>query len=46
VAGSRRCCPWGLPFPRDRTSDGFMAVFREVHALIHAEIAGPGTTPA
>ena len=28
-----------LPFPRDRTSDGFMAVFRQVHALIHAEIA-------
>ena len=27
-----------LRFPRDRTSDGFMAVFRQVHALIHAEI--------
>lgn len=32
--------PVDLPFPRDRTSDGFMAVFRQVHALIHAEIAG------
>lgn len=31
--------PVDLPFPRDRTSDAFMAVFREVHALIHAEIA-------
>ncbi len=30
--------PVDLPFPRDRTSDGFMAVFRDVHALIHAEI--------
>lgn len=30
--------PVDLPFPRDRTSDGFMAVFRQVHALIHAEI--------
>jgi NitT/TauT family transport system ATP-binding protein len=34
--------PVGLPFPRDRTSDAFMAVFREVHALIHAEVAGQG----
>ena len=31
--------PVDLPFPRDRTSDGFMAVFRQVHALIHAELA-------
>ncbi|MBK1657581.1 nitrate ABC transporter ATP-binding protein [Paracraurococcus ruber] len=30
--------PVDLPYPRDRTSDGFMAVFRQVHALIHAEI--------
>ena len=30
--------PVDLPFPRDRTSDGFMAAFRQVHALIHAEI--------
>ena len=30
--------PVELPFPRDRTSDAFMAVFRQVHALIHAEI--------
>ena len=30
--------PVGLAFPRDRTSDGFMRVFRQVHALIHAEI--------
>jgi NitT/TauT family transport system ATP-binding protein len=30
--------PVPLAFPRDRTSDGFMAVFRQVHALIHAEI--------
>ena len=28
----------GLPFPRDRMSDGFMAVFRQVHALIREEI--------
>ncbi|MDN3564932.1 ABC transporter ATP-binding protein [Paeniroseomonas aquatica] len=33
--------PVDLPFPRDRTSDGFMAVFRQVHALIHAEIVAP-----
>ncbi len=32
--------PVDLPFPRDRTSDGFMAVFRQVHALIHEEIHG------
>jgi NitT/TauT family transport system ATP-binding protein len=31
--------PVELPVPRERTSDGFMAVFREVHALIHEEIA-------
>lgn len=31
--------PVDLPFPRDRTSDGFMAVFRQVHALIREEIA-------
>jgi len=30
--------PVDLPFPRDRTSDGFMGVFRQVHGLIHAEI--------
>ena len=30
--------PVDLPFPRDRTSDGFMAVFRDVHALIREEI--------
>ena len=30
--------PVDLPYPRDRTSDGFMAAFRQVHALIHAEI--------
>ena len=30
--------PVALPFPRDRTSDGFMAVFREVHGLIREEI--------
>jgi NitT/TauT family transport system ATP-binding protein len=30
--------PVDLPFPRERTSDAFMAVFRQVHALIHAEI--------
>ena len=29
-----------LPFPRERTSDGFMRTFREVHALIHEEIHG------
>jgi NitT/TauT family transport system ATP-binding protein len=29
-----------LPFPRDRTSDGFMRVFRDVHASIHDEIHG------
>jgi NitT/TauT family transport system ATP-binding protein len=29
-----------LPFPRERTSDGFMTVFRQVHALIHEEIHG------
>ena len=27
-----------LPFPRERTSDAFMAIFRQVHALIHEEI--------
>ena len=32
--------PVDLPFPRERTSDGFMAVFRRVHALIHEEIVG------
>ncbi len=32
--------PVDLPFPRERTSDAFMAVFRQVHALIHAEIHG------
>jgi len=32
--------PVALPFPRERTSDGFMAVFRQVHALIHEEIHG------
>jgi NitT/TauT family transport system ATP-binding protein len=32
--------PVDLPYPRDRTSDGFMQVFRAVHALIHAEIHG------
>ncbi len=30
--------PVDLPFPRERTSDGFMAVFRRVHALIHEEL--------
>jgi NitT/TauT family transport system ATP-binding protein len=30
--------PVDLPYPRDRTSDGFMAVFRQVRALIHAEM--------
>ncbi len=30
--------PVDLPFPRQRTSDEFMAVFRQVHALIHDEI--------
>jgi NitT/TauT family transport system ATP-binding protein len=30
--------PVELPFPRDRTSDAFMAAFRRVHAEIHAEI--------
>ena len=30
--------PVDLPFPRERTSDGFMQVFRQVHALIHEEI--------
>jgi hypothetical protein len=30
-----------LPFPRDRTSDAFMQVFRQVHALIHEEIVAP-----
>jgi NitT/TauT family transport system ATP-binding protein len=29
-----------LPFPRERTSDGFMQAFRQVHALIHEEIHG------
>jgi NitT/TauT family transport system ATP-binding protein len=32
--------PVDLPFPRERTSDDFMRVFREVHALIHDEIHG------
>jgi NitT/TauT family transport system ATP-binding protein len=32
--------PVDLPFPRDRTGDGFMAAFRQVHALIHEEIHG------
>ena len=27
--------PVDLPFPRERTSDAFMAAFRGVHALIH-----------
>ena len=31
-----------LPFPRERTSDGFMGVFRQVHALIHEEIHSHG----
>ncbi|MBW8269941.1 ABC transporter ATP-binding protein [Caldovatus aquaticus] len=30
--------PVDLPFPRERTSDAFMDVFRRVHALIHEEI--------
>ncbi len=30
--------PVELPFPRERTSDGFMQMFRQVHALIHEEI--------
>lgn len=30
--------PVDLPYPRERTSDAFMAVFRQVHALIHEEI--------
>jgi NitT/TauT family transport system ATP-binding protein len=30
--------PVDLPFPRERTSDRFMEVFRRVHALIHEEI--------
>jgi NitT/TauT family transport system ATP-binding protein len=32
--------PVDLPFPRERTSDGFMQVFRQVHELIHEEIHG------
>ena len=32
--------PVDLPFPRERTSDDFMRVFRDVHALIHDEIHG------
>ena len=32
--------PVDLPFPRERTSDEFMRVFREVHGLIHDEIHG------
>jgi NitT/TauT family transport system ATP-binding protein len=32
--------PVDLPFPRERTSDAFMAAFRQVHALIHDEIHG------
>jgi NitT/TauT family transport system ATP-binding protein len=31
--------PVDLPFPRKRTSDAFMGVFRQVHALIHEELA-------
>jgi NitT/TauT family transport system ATP-binding protein len=34
----KQVVPVDLPFPRDRTSDGFMAVFREVHAAIREEI--------
>ncbi|HZF77741.1 MAG TPA: ABC transporter ATP-binding protein [Acetobacteraceae bacterium] len=30
--------PVDLPFPRQRTSDGFMAAFRAVHEQIHAEL--------
>ena len=30
--------PVDLQFPRDRTGDGFMAVFRQVHGLIREEI--------
>ena len=30
--------PVDLPYPRQRTSDAYMAVFRQVHALIHEEI--------
>ena len=30
--------PVDLPFPRDRTSDAFMAIFRDVHAAIREEI--------
>jgi NitT/TauT family transport system ATP-binding protein len=30
--------PVELSFPRERTSDGFMATFRQVHELIHEEI--------
>ena len=36
----RAVVPVDLPFPRERTSDGFMRAFREVHALIHEEIHG------
>jgi len=32
--------PVDLPFPRERTSDAFMAAFRDVHTLIHDEIHG------
>ena len=32
--------PVDLPFPRERTSDDFMRVFRDVHGLIHDEIHG------
>ena len=32
--------PVELPFPRERTTDAFMAAFRPVHALIHDEIHG------
>lgn len=32
--------PVDLPFPRERTSDAFMRVFRDVHGLIHDEIHG------
>jgi NitT/TauT family transport system ATP-binding protein len=38
--------PVDLPFPRERISDAFMTVFRRVHALIHAEIAGPAAGAA
>ena len=34
--------PVDLPFPRNRTSDGFMAAFRRVHLLIHEELHAHG----